>query len=125
MIHISIKNCRETFISYDAHNKQECVIKCPVDVIVADNNVVSLCCNHLGASAVKYCPRCHVSHFFIVSLFMVKMSLFLRVTRVIKLTVHVSMLLLLIIGYSHISLRVTDLHLVQPYFIIIDLFRNH
>ena len=35
------------------------------------------------------------------------------------------MLLLLIIGYSHISLRVTDLNLVQPYFIIIDLFRNH
>ncbi|XP_078341811.1 uncharacterized protein LOC111114859 isoform X2 [Crassostrea virginica] len=57
-----IKECqKETFISYDAHNKQECVIKCPVDVIVADNNVVSLCCNHLGASAVKYCPRCHAT----------------------------------------------------------------
>ncbi|XP_061186753.1 uncharacterized protein LOC133194862 isoform X1 [Saccostrea echinata] len=45
-------------ISFDALNQEECMIKCPLDVIVADYNMLSHCCNHLGASADKYCPRC-------------------------------------------------------------------
>lgn len=52
---------RDGCLSYDASQQRECLIKCPLDVIVADYNVLSLCCNHLGASAEKYCPRCHVS----------------------------------------------------------------
>ncbi|XP_078318513.1 uncharacterized protein LOC111104890 [Crassostrea virginica] len=52
---------RDGCLSYDASQQRECLIKCPLDVIVADYNVLSLCCNHLGASAEKYCPRCHAS----------------------------------------------------------------
>ncbi|XP_061186754.1 uncharacterized protein LOC133194862 isoform X2 [Saccostrea echinata] len=54
-----IKQCqRHGVISFDALNQEECMIKCPLDVIVADYNMLSHCCNHLGASADKYCPRC-------------------------------------------------------------------
>lgn len=47
-------------ICYDASLKQECVIKTCVDVVVADYAMLSLCTNHLGATAIKYCPRCLV-----------------------------------------------------------------
>lgn len=57
-----IRQCqRDGFITFDAVHQKECLIKCPLDVIVADYNVLSFCCNHLGASAIKYCPRCHAS----------------------------------------------------------------
>lgn len=57
---VKLYSFRDGFIEFDALHQKECLIKCPLDVIVADYNVLSFCCNHLGASAVKYCPRCHV-----------------------------------------------------------------
>lgn len=57
---IKLDSFRDGFITFDAVHQKECLIKCPLDVIVADYNVLSFCCNHLGASAIKYCPRCHV-----------------------------------------------------------------
>lgn len=57
---IKLDSFSDGFITFDAVHQKECLIKCPLDVIVADYNVLSFCCNHLGASAIKYCPRCHV-----------------------------------------------------------------
>ena len=48
---------RDGCFSSDASQQRECCIKCPLDVIVEDYNALSLCCNHLDASAEKYCPR--------------------------------------------------------------------
>lgn len=53
---IKLYSFRDVFITFDAVHQKECLIKCPLDVIVADYNVLSFCCNHLGASAIKYCP---------------------------------------------------------------------
>lgn len=53
---IKLDSFRDEFITFDAVHQKECLIKCPLDVIVADYNVLSFCCNHLGASAIKYCP---------------------------------------------------------------------
>ncbi|CAC5389903.1 unnamed protein product [Mytilus coruscus] len=55
-----IQNVNEQNIeSYDAFKKQKCVINTQLDVVVADFSMTSYCCNHLGASANKFCPRCH------------------------------------------------------------------
>ncbi|XP_069109518.1 uncharacterized protein [Argopecten irradians] len=50
---------RDGVESFDANLNQKCVVKSCVDTVVADFNMLSFCCNHLGASATKFCPRCY------------------------------------------------------------------
>lgn len=55
-----IQNCKRNGINgFDAYRMEECTITTDLNVIVADFNMQSYLCNHLGATATKYCPRCH------------------------------------------------------------------
>ncbi|XP_063425521.1 uncharacterized protein LOC134709284 [Mytilus trossulus] len=54
-----IKSNRNGIETFDAANKKKCFVKGIVDCVVADFNMMSFCCNHLGATAQKYCPKCY------------------------------------------------------------------
>ncbi|CAC5357348.1 unnamed protein product [Mytilus coruscus] len=54
-----IKSNRNGIETFDAANKKKCFVKGVVDCVVADFNMMSFCCNHLGATAQKYCPKCY------------------------------------------------------------------
>ncbi|XP_062587706.1 uncharacterized protein LOC134249366, partial [Saccostrea cucullata] len=55
-----IQSCKRDGISgFDAYRKEECIITTDLNIIVADFNMQSYLCNHLGACATKYCPRCY------------------------------------------------------------------
>ncbi|VDI67471.1 Hypothetical predicted protein [Mytilus galloprovincialis] len=54
-----IKSNRNGIETFDAANKKTCFVKGIVDCVVADFNMMSFCCNHLGATAQKYCPKCY------------------------------------------------------------------
>ncbi|CAG2229332.1 unnamed protein product [Mytilus edulis] len=45
---------------FDATERKKCFIKSSLNSIIADFSMLSFCCNHLGATANKYCPRCHL-----------------------------------------------------------------
>ncbi|XP_052075508.1 uncharacterized protein LOC127712964 [Mytilus californianus] len=59
MIGEDIKDINENGIDgYDAHKQEKCSISTAVSAVVSDTAMTSYCCNHLGATATKYCPRC-------------------------------------------------------------------
>ncbi|XP_052067347.1 uncharacterized protein LOC127706729 [Mytilus californianus] len=53
---------------YDANEMKKCFIKSSLNSVIADFNMLSYCCNHLGAAANKYCPRCNVDSEHFMSL---------------------------------------------------------
>lgn len=46
--------------AYDALLKREVTLTSEIDAIIADYQMMSLVTNHMGPSALKFCPKCQV-----------------------------------------------------------------
>lgn len=56
----STQPCQQNPVeTFDADMKTCIAIKMEVASLIADFNMLSLACNHAGATALKFCPKCH------------------------------------------------------------------
>ena len=55
--------CRNLIETFHAGMKRTVQLQLDLNCVIADFNMLSLTCNHAGATALKFCPKCHVSKF--------------------------------------------------------------